>query len=61
MSNQTMKVQIGILVLGGFLLLGTLVIMFGSIPGLFKSANQYQVSFNDAPVSQRAHLSGDRV
>ena len=49
MSNQTMKVQIGILVLGGFLLLGTLVIMFGSIPGLFKSANQYQVSFNDAP------------
>ncbi len=49
MSNQTMKVQIGILVLGGFLLLGTLVIMFGSIPGLFKSVNQYQVSFNDAP------------
>ena len=44
-----MKVQIGILVLGGFLLLGTLVIMFGSIPGLFKSVNQYQVSFNDAP------------
>ena len=49
MSNQTMKVQIGLLVLGGFLLLGTLVIMFGSIPGLFKSVNQYQVSFNDAP------------
>ena len=44
-----MKVQIGLLVLGGFLLLGTLVIMFGSIPGLFKSVNQYQVSFNDAP------------
>ncbi len=49
MSNQTMKVQIGILVLGGFLLLGALVIMFGSIPGLFKSVNQYKVSFNDAP------------
>jgi phospholipid/cholesterol/gamma-HCH transport system substrate-binding protein len=49
MSNQTMKVQIGLLVLGGFLLLGTLVIMFGSIPGLFKSVNHYQVSFNDAP------------
>lgn len=49
MSNQTMKVQIGILVLGGFLLLGVLVIMFGSIPSLFKSVNSYSVSFQDAP------------
>jgi len=64
MSNQTMKVQIGILVLGALLLLGTLIIMFGSIPGLFRSTNMYTVSFNDAPgVSSGAPVrrSGVRI
>lgn len=49
MNTQNMKIQIGILVLGSLLLLGTMIIMFGSIPGLFRTSNLYTVSFNDAP------------
>ncbi|MSR32934.1 MAG: MCE family protein [Gemmataceae bacterium] len=49
MRNPEMKIQIGLVVIGSLLLLGTMVIMFGSIPGFFKPTNSYQVSFNDAP------------
>jgi ABC-type transporter Mla subunit MlaD len=40
---------IGIFVLGAFVLLGALVVMFGSLPSMFQARERYTVKFNDAP------------
>src|SRR5436309_1134111 len=44
-----MRFRIGLFVLAALVLLGTLVLLFGSLPSLFKPSNLYTVRFVDAP------------
>jgi phospholipid/cholesterol/gamma-HCH transport system substrate-binding protein len=43
-----MRFRLGVFVLGAFLLLGVLIILFGGVPTLFRSVNRYTVVFKDA-------------
>ena len=49
MSNRTLRVRLGAFVLLAFILLGVLIVIFGSLPGLFRPSNTYYVRFADAP------------
>lgn len=49
MTERAMRLWIGLFVLGALILLSTLVVTFGSLPGLFKRANIYYIRFADAP------------
>lgn len=50
MSDERRKsFWIGLLVLGAFVLLGVMVVMFGSLPSLFQPRDRYTVRFDDAP------------
>src|SRR4051812_17613955 len=48
MTERGMRMWIGVFVLVALLLLGWLVIVFGSYPNFFKHTNQYIVNFSDA-------------
>ena len=49
MSDRSMRWGIGLFVLIALVLLGTLIVMFGSLPNYFKRVNLYTIRFVDAP------------
>jgi phospholipid/cholesterol/gamma-HCH transport system substrate-binding protein len=49
MTDRSMRWGIGLFVLIALLLLGTLIVMFGSLPTVFKPSNLYTIRFVDAP------------
>ncbi|MGL4551614.1 MAG: MlaD family protein [Gemmataceae bacterium] len=49
MSDRGIRLRLGALVILALVLLGTMVFMFGSLPGLFKRTSRYVVRFTDAP------------
>lgn len=49
MTDRTMRWAIGLFVLAAFVSLGALVVMFGSLPTMFKRSNVYTIRFVDAP------------
>jgi phospholipid/cholesterol/gamma-HCH transport system substrate-binding protein len=64
MHERRLRFQIGVFTVIAVVLLGALVLMFGSIPGLFRQSNIYYIRFTDAPgIGQNAPIrrSGVRV
>ncbi len=49
MNDRTMRWGIGLFVLAALVLMGVLIVMFGSLPTFFKRANLYTIRFVDAP------------
>lgn len=49
MNDRSMRLRLGAFVILAFCLLGAMVFMFGSLPGLFKRTSTYTVRFTDAP------------
>jgi phospholipid/cholesterol/gamma-HCH transport system substrate-binding protein len=49
MNDRGMRWGIGLLVLVALVLLGGLIVMFGSLPSVFKRSNTYTVRFVEAP------------
>ena len=49
MTDRSMRWGIGLFVLIALILLGTLIVMFGSLPAMFKPSNIYTIRFVDAP------------
>jgi phospholipid/cholesterol/gamma-HCH transport system substrate-binding protein len=49
MNDRGLRWGIGLLVLVALVLLGSLIVMFGSLPIMFKRANTYTVRFVEAP------------
>ncbi|HEY7314457.1 MAG TPA: MlaD family protein [Gemmataceae bacterium] len=49
MTDRTKRLAIGLFVLAAFVSLGALVVMFGSLPTMFKRSNVYTIRFVDAP------------
>src|SRR5262245_49543079 len=49
MTTRGMRLRLGLLVLLAGGLLAALIVMFGSVPGLFKRTNPYTIRFTDAP------------
>lgn len=49
MNDQTIRFRLGIFVLGAFILLGVLIVLFGGLPGYFRDADPYTVIFDSAP------------
>src|SRR6516165_2907009 len=49
MTDRSMRWGIGLFVLIALVLLGTLIVMFGSLPNYFKPSNLYTIRFVDAP------------
>lgn len=49
MNDRGMRLGLGLFVLVALLLLGALVLMFGSLPSYFKRSNLYTIRFVDAP------------
>lgn len=49
MNERGMRLGIGLFVLVALVLLGALIVMFGSLPSYFKRSNIYTIRFVDAP------------
>jgi ABC-type transporter Mla subunit MlaD len=49
MSDRTMRIAIGVFVLVALVLLGTLIVLFGSLPDYFRRSTYYTVRFTEAP------------
>jgi ABC-type transporter Mla subunit MlaD len=49
MSERGFRLRLGLFVLLALVLLGTMVVLFGSLPAWLQSANLYTVRFTDAP------------
>jgi phospholipid/cholesterol/gamma-HCH transport system substrate-binding protein len=49
MNERTMRIRIGLFVLAATVLLGALIVLFGSLPATFRRANLYTIRFTDAP------------
>src|SRR5690348_9183867 len=49
MSERNLRIRLGIFVVVALMLLGLLILLFGSLPPLFRTANTYTVIFDDAP------------
>ena len=49
MSERNLRIRLGIFVVISMVLLAALVLMFGSLPSLFKATNAYTILFDDAP------------
>jgi ABC-type transporter Mla subunit MlaD len=49
MNDRAMRLKIGVFVLVALVLLGTLVVLFGSLPAVFQGNNLYTIRFTDAP------------
>jgi ABC-type transporter Mla subunit MlaD len=64
MNERTMRFRIGLFVLIALVLLGTMVLLFGSLPTFFKRTQTYTVRFTDAPGVSRGvpvRRSGVRI
>jgi phospholipid/cholesterol/gamma-HCH transport system substrate-binding protein len=48
-NERALRFRIGLFVLVALVLLGTLIVLFGSLPSLFRPSNLYTVRFVDAP------------
>jgi ABC-type transporter Mla subunit MlaD len=48
-NERTLRIRIGLFVLAALVLLGTLILMFGSLPSYLKGGTPYWVRFTDAP------------
>ncbi|MBY0230902.1 MAG: MlaD family protein, partial [Gemmataceae bacterium] len=49
MSKQGTRIRLGAFVLLALVLLGTMIVMFGSLPTLFRATTRYVVRFTEAP------------
>src|SRR3954447_8128854 len=49
MSNRGLRVRLGLFVVLAFGLFATLIVLFGSLPGLFRPSTAYTVRFAEAP------------
>lgn len=49
MNDQAIRFRLGIFVLGAFILLGVLVVLFGGFPDYFRSTDDYTIIFDSAP------------
>jgi phospholipid/cholesterol/gamma-HCH transport system substrate-binding protein len=49
MSERNLRIRLGIFVVVALVLLGGMIVLFGSLPPLFTSAHTYIVDFDDAP------------
>ena len=49
MTVRAMRLRLGLFVVVAVVLLGALIIMFGSLPAFFKRTTTYTVRFIDAP------------
>lgn len=49
MNDQAIRFRLGIFVLGAFILLGVLVVLFGGFPDYFRSTDEYTIVFDSAP------------
>ncbi|HEY7331094.1 MAG TPA: MlaD family protein [Gemmataceae bacterium] len=64
MNDRTMRWGIGLFVLAALVLMGVLIVMFGSLPTYFKRSNHYTIRFVDAPgvgVGTPVRRSGVRI
>lgn len=49
MNEQALRFRVGIFVLAAMILLGVLIMLFGSFPTMLRRHNEYTVTFLDAP------------
>ncbi|MEI6325706.1 MAG: MlaD family protein, partial [Gemmataceae bacterium] len=49
MSMKTMRLQLGLVVMGGAVLLGCMIILFGTMPRFWEKSDTYYAQFEDAP------------
>ncbi len=49
MSMKSMRLQLGLVVMGGSVLLGCMIILFGSMPRFWEKSDTYYAQFDDAP------------
>ena len=49
MSDRQLRLRLGIFAVLALVLLAALVLLFGSLPTLFKRTNEYTITFTDAP------------
>src|SRR5436309_14166971 len=49
MTDQALRFRLGLFVLASLVLLGLLILLFGTYPSLFKSCHTYTVTFASAP------------
>ncbi len=49
MSERSLRLKLGLFVLAALVLLGAMVLLFGSLPALFERTDLYTVRFADAP------------
>jgi phospholipid/cholesterol/gamma-HCH transport system substrate-binding protein len=64
MTDRALRLRLGLFVLLAFMLFGTLIVMFGSLPGLFRSTHTYTIRFPEAPgltVGAPVRRSGVRI
>src|SRR5581483_11079686 len=64
MNDRSMRWAIGLFVLAALVLMGALIVMFGSLPNYFKRRNHYIIRFVDAPgvaVGTPVRRSGVRI
>jgi phospholipid/cholesterol/gamma-HCH transport system substrate-binding protein len=64
MSERNLRIRLGIFVVMSLVMLGGLILLFGSLPTFFRNANRFTIDFNDAPgISQGSPVrrSGVRI
>ncbi len=64
MNERNLRIRLGIFVVVTLVLLGGLILLFGSLPPLFRNTQNYTIDFNDAPgISQGSPVrrSGVRI
>lgn len=49
MSMNTMRLQLGLVVMGGAVLMAFMIILFGTMPHIWEKGDNYYAKFNDAP------------
>ncbi|MFM7151322.1 MAG: MlaD family protein [Gemmataceae bacterium] len=49
MTERNLRLRLGLFVLVAAFLFGTMIVMFGSLPGFFRPSSTYYVRFTDAP------------
>lgn len=49
MNEQALRFRLGIFVLGAFILLGVLIVLFGGLPDYFRKSDEYTIVFDSAP------------
>lgn len=64
MSERNLRIRLGIFVVMSLVMLGGLILLFGSLPTFFRNANRFTIDFSDAPgISQGSPVrrSGVRI